>query len=247
MPKCRSCSRCAVEGRAHCARCLKSAKLYARKRRAHADPRMCNRCFKAAPIPGKRLCQACSAASKRYLQKARQGLRAAGRCMCGRLAEQGKKTCALCLERQANRHHSIPKGICLNCRKAPSSPGRRWCQTCRDRHSAWYAKIPKGTCPKCRERPSMPWRRECVECYDRLLQQQYGIDGVEYARLHEKQKGVCAVCAKPSQGRRLAVDHDHATGRVRGLLCNRCNTTLGLLEDSPELIGRLREYVKAHR
>ena len=45
----------------------------------------------------------------------------------------------------------------------------------------------------------------------------------KYANLLKKQKGVCAICGKPPKGLKLAVDHDHKTGRIRGLLCAYCN------------------------
>lgn len=57
----------------------------------------------------------------------------------------------------------------------------------------------------------------------------YGLSWEEYLLLLEGQDGVCAICHQPSD-RELHVDHDHLTGRVRGLLCGRCNTGLGFYE-----------------
>jgi len=48
----------------------------------------------------------------------------------------------------------------------------------------------------------------------------------EYAALLEGQKGRCAICGAPPKTRRLDHDHDHRTGKTRGLLCHRCNRTL---------------------
>lgn len=59
----------------------------------------------------------------------------------------------------------------------------------------------------------------------------YGLDYTQYEAMLTKQKGVCALCYHPNQhGKRLAVDHDHETGQIRGLLCNHCNITLGRQE-----------------
>ena len=44
----------------------------------------------------------------------------------------------------------------------------------------------------------------------------------------------------------LLLDHDHRTGKVRALLCNRCNRVLGLAEDSPELLSKMSNYLKEH-
>jgi len=60
------------------------------------------------------------------------------------------------------------------------------------------------------------------------LKARYGLSAAEYDRLLAMQKNVCRICRKPcSTGKRLAVDHDHETGEVRGLLCRRCNRGLG--------------------
>ena len=55
---------------------------------------------------------------------------------------------------------------------------------------------------------------------------QLGVAGDDYARLLEAQGGGCAICGATPKTRRLHVDHDHATGMVRGLLCHRCNRAL---------------------
>jgi Recombination endonuclease VII len=64
---------------------------------------------------------------------------------------------------------------------------------------------------------------------------QYGITTIQYQNIERSQGGVCAICggSNPS-GRALAVDHSHRTGVIRGLLCSRCNTGLGLFNDSAE-------------
>jgi len=55
---------------------------------------------------------------------------------------------------------------------------------------------------------------------------QLGVTDDEYALLLEAQDGGCAICGAKPKTRRLHVDHDHATGKVRGLLCHRCNRVL---------------------
>lgn len=60
----------------------------------------------------------------------------------------------------------------------------------------------------------------------------YGMSIDDYKDLLKKQDEACAICRTPAQDRRLAVDHDHATGEVRGLLCNNCNGGLGQFKDN---------------
>lgn len=61
----------------------------------------------------------------------------------------------------------------------------------------------------------------------------------------EEQNGRCAICLCKPRTKRLAVDHNHKTGKVRGLLCSRCNHgLLGYAHDSVEMLLRAYEYVK---
>ena len=68
----------------------------------------------------------------------------------------------------------------------------------------------------------------------------------QYESILESQHGVCAICRNPESGRALAVDHDHTSGGVRSLLCSKCNTAIGLLQDSPELADRVANYLRTH-
>lgn len=75
----------------------------------------------------------------------------------------------------------------------------------------------------------------------------YGLSVVEYRLLQLAQEDRCAICGEPEtqtyrgQVKRLAVDHDHDTGEVRGLLCSQCNRALGMFNDDA---GRLRSAVE---
>lgn len=74
----------------------------------------------------------------------------------------------------------------------------------------------------------------------------YGLTPEQYDAMLEKQGGVCAICRKaPPAQRRLAVDHDHVTGVVRGLLCTSCNLGLGKFMESLELLRRAVAYLQA--
>lgn len=80
---------------------------------------------------------------------------------------------------------------------------------------------------------------------NRILVKAYGITSEQYDDLLAAQWEVCAICAAPRSARyRLAVDHDHATGKVRGLLCERCNTALGRAEAVAGWIERAANYLK---
>lgn len=75
----------------------------------------------------------------------------------------------------------------------------------------------------------------------------YGITIEEFHRLYEAQQGCCVICGIHAEesARTLSVDHSHVTGEVRGLLCQKCNGGIGLLQDSPEILRRALAYLEA--
>ena len=74
---------------------------------------------------------------------------------------------------------------------------------------------------------------------NKILLNKYGITLKQYNEMLDKQLHACAICKEPEyqtlrgKAKQLSVDHDHKTGQVRGLLCQRCNTTLGRYKDDP--------------
>lgn len=75
----------------------------------------------------------------------------------------------------------------------------------------------------------------------------------EYEKLIAKQKNLCAICNnietlidyKTKQPRRLAVDHDHRTGKIRGLLCHHCNTAIGKFKDNENYLLAAANYLRS--
>jgi len=90
-----------------------------------------------------------------------------------------------------------------------------------------------------------PHNYKYVDRYDGILRRTYGITLACYEDMHKAQKGLCAICGRPDEvdGRRLAVDHNHDTGEVRGLLCGPCNRALGLLQDSTKVLENASKYL----
>lgn len=80
-----------------------------------------------------------------------------------------------------------------------------------------------------------------------------GMSDADYERMFAAQGGVCAICKQPEtytrdgKPRALCVDHCHETGRVRGLLCAKCNSGIALLGDSAERVRRAVAYLDATR
>ena len=76
----------------------------------------------------------------------------------------------------------------------------------------------------------------------------YNLTPEKYAELLNAQKGVCAICGGVNKkDGNLNIDHDHETGRVRGLLCHNCNSGLGMMKDDPEIMTKATQYIKIHK
>ena len=121
------------------------------------------------------------------------------------------------------------------------------CTVCGNK--VWSGSNSRKYCDTCvpieRKRTQKDWwlrRREYNRQSQRRnnLKRLYGITVEQYEQLLTKQRGVCAVCGKRNKKIRLHVDHDHVTGKVRGLLCTGCNLSLGRLENKWD---KLHEYL----
>lgn len=97
------------------------------------------------------------------------------------------------------------------------------------------------------------YRRAKPEVKRKSVLSKYGITPEEYERLFLAQGGVCAVCFEKETAkrngvvRRLAVDHDHTTGKVRGLLCSWCNLAIGYLRDDALRAHSVMVYLESRK
>lgn len=102
-----------------------------------------------------------------------------------------------------------------------------------------------------RARAAREWRKANpaeweAQKFRNHLKVRYKLTVEQYEAMLVEQNGVCAICYRPEQveGHRLCVDHDHKTGKVRGLLCRRCNTMCGQGDDDPARLLRGAQYLR---
>lgn len=116
--------------------------------------------------------------------------------------------------------------ICRECKNAKS---RRWSKENREKAIAakrsWRKANPHRLAAQKRKRV-------------------YGITDEQYQAMHDAHEGKCAICGSSKPW--LNIDHDHVTGRVRGLLCKQCNWAIGLMKDDPQRLKRASEYLETH-
>lgn len=105
-----------------------------------------------------------------------------------------------------------------------------WCKPCcRRGQDRWIVKQPKGYSKKYQ------------------IKTRYGITLEQHKEMYVQQNGCCAICDKPIPYNKVHTDHQHSNGKVRALLCVRCNTMLGLVESAPELIQRIFKYIEKYK
>jgi hypothetical protein len=147
-------------------------------------------------------------------------------------------------QRKEHRLYNIKHGLCIQCSKQ-AIKGQHHCIPCRNkkRERAKSAQGTEGrqkTCDKYYKSHQPKWRNY-------YYKKHYGISLEEYNQILRQQKEVCAICGKPNPSnyiqKRLYVDHDHKTGKVRGLLCCYCNWMLGHLREDIEVAKKAIEYI----
>lgn len=131
---------------------------------------------------------------------------------------------------------------------------------CKAAKDAWYEKN-KGNIKRSpagvvgsegykKYRASEKYRRSNMNSH---LKRKYGITFEDYEAMYEKQKGCCSICGgttpnrnwkiRKTQYMKLFVDHDHKTGKVRGLLCNTCNVGIAALKESVDILQSAIRYL----
>lgn len=138
--------------------------------------------------------------------------------------------------------------ISLFCKHSGRKDGLNYrCKACAKKtRDQWY-KIPENR--EYMNQGHREWTRKNKKyaaeySRNKTLIIKFGITEIQYQDLLFKQGGTCLICKKTcSSGRKLAVDHDHETGEIRGLLCGACNMGLGLFQDNPFLLENAKNYL----
>lgn len=126
------------------------------------------------------------------------------------------------------------------------------CQTCKE-YLPRTAFCGGGNYPRCRKcdkeaqakyKLANPVKFRLAATKKRL-KHSYNLDWEDYERMLQEQDNLCKICGKDNNGWKLAVDHCHETGIIRGLLCNTCNRALGLLNDDAATLRKAADYLES--
>lgn len=120
-------------------------------------------------------------------------------------------------------------------------------KTCRDCRDEGVTSKRKASYPgpRCFTHHKAVVRHRKSVAHERHIGNVFGISAEDYRAMYESQGGKCAICQRATgASKRLAVEHDHATGWIRGLCCSPCNVgVLGHLRDDPEALLRAADYL----
>lgn len=156
-------------------------------------------------------------------------------------------------------------GLCQACQSSASYHRKHPDASYRERgyHGKWKGKTcgdcgkapakARGLCNTCYVKNFPPRSRTSEENRNARLKSRYGITAEQYQRMVEDRDNRCDICGEPPSASstrahwrgKLCVDHNHATGKLRGLLCNNCNLTVGYGKQ-PAVLERAAEYLRLH-
>lgn len=125
----------------------------------------------------------------------------------------------------------------------PNSKRSR-CKKCRAAKVRVWSKTPRGR--EINARHEAMRVRDPKPLMEKFRQKRYGITPEQYVALVNRAAGRCEACGCPPGPKGLGIDHDHKTGEVRGLLCDRCNLAIGYFKDDVTLLERAIAYLKKH-
>ena len=98
-----------------------------------------------------------------------------------------------------------------------------------------------------KNRPKPYYNGTCKQCEIEIakwykISKKYGVSKEQWEEMYEQQEGKCAICGKLPK--KICVDHDHKTGKVRGLLCDECNRALGFFYDNIKSLKNAINYLE---
>jgi predicted nucleic acid-binding Zn ribbon protein len=148
--------------------------------------------------------------------------------------------------------------FCVVCSKEfqpmqKTGPGRTWCsEACKHVMNGNPERLKRFLATEGPDEAKILAAREYRRNFG--LKKTFGLTVAEYDAMHEAQNGLCFICKRPERARnnfdtsprKLAVDHCHGSGKIRGLLCTMCNQGLGQFEDNPRFLQAAIEYLKFH-
>ncbi len=139
--------------------------------------------------------------------------------------------------------------VCIECKDSKRLKQFDYCKTCKNER--------KNVCISCMRKKRVDYLKlhgnnediSKVQAQDWRLKTTYGINIETYNKMFNDQNGCCKICKihQTDLNKNLAVDHSHTTGKVRGLLCHKCNMGIGLLQEDITILAESIKYLMSFK
>ncbi len=165
------------------------------------------------------------------------------------------KECSICFEIKSlesfGKHYACKDGRLGQCKNCKSEYGKQWRNKNKSTHVPKKAEYYKNNQEIISRKKKIQRMTNLERFQENNLKFNFDMSLEQYKNISKSQDNVCAICrlpetSKPQNGRtkNLAVDHCHKTGKIRGLLCGKCNKGIGLLQDNEEILMSAISYLK---
>ena len=142
------------------------------------------------------------------------------------------------VKEQHRRHYEIHKEYI-------KSKTKQWCLDNPERRKEYKKQYYKDNYQKIRIYRQQYYKNHCEQVKENNLKRVYGLSPEDWQKIWDNQEGKCKICDVPFESPPEAyIDHNHLTGKIRGLLCSKCNFAIGLLGDDPKLMIKAIEYLR---
>lgn len=168
--------------------------------------------------------------------------------------EDGRVECTKCKEFKAREEFSTSTennlGLFPHCKRCVSAHVKEWREKNYDRDKAKHAEYRERNRERIRAVQKARYAAPGTPKYFEHIRGTYGLTKDQYVAMLEAQQHCCVTChcqfrEREARGKETPhVDHDHVTGKVRGLLCGHCNIALGGAKDNPDILRNLASYIE---
>lgn len=169
-----------------------------------------------------------------------------------RVTEDGRVECTKCKEFRMREEFSpttkTQLGLFAHCKACIAKNVRAWRMENYDRDKARHAAYREQNRERIRETQNKRYAELGTTKYFEHIRGAYGLTEDQYFAMLESQQECCFICLQEFRytGRKDSpcIDHDHTTGKVRGILCGSCNLALGQVRDNPAILRKMIEYLE---
>ncbi len=207
---------------------------------------LCSQCSERV-VEGESRCLKHKTSGNESSRRARAKRKALGLCVsCDTPVTKGIRCERHALLHNQDYRRRVEMGVCPGCKGTRDATGL-YCSQCKEESKRKKSAIRlSGFCPNHTGILLIPGTTRCQKCVWMMnesdLKAKYALALEDFAQMELRQSRLCACCGEQAE---LVVDHDHKTGKVRGLLCAPCNRTIGHSKENPQRLRAAAKFLES--